>query len=53
MEAARRAGDYCGDGGAKYQRHHSRQPGPQVIGVDPVQSYSEMTHIKGPGMLNV
>jgi hypothetical protein len=41
-------GDFCGDGGAKSQRHHSRQPGPQVIGVDPVQSYSEMTHIKGP-----
>jgi hypothetical protein len=41
-------GDYCGDGGAKSQRHHSCQPGPQVIGIDPVQSYSEMTHIKGP-----
>lgn len=41
-------GNYCGDGGAKSQRHHSCQPGPQVIGIDPVQSYSEMTHIKGP-----
>ena len=41
-------GDYRGDGGAKSQRHHSCQPGPQVIGIDPVQSYSEMTHIKGP-----